>query len=261
MERRDDADRVVAHVLQRVLHGDLAVAEDLRGLRRDAAAGQRLAERRRLRAAGDENEDGVRIGVLGALHEGGEIRIRHRHPHRSHRLAARRLEPADEAGLGIDARPVVGDHRVDGLDALFRRPVAEHLVDLRDRHRGACHVGRLRGDDRGGGIHHHHEFLRLGRDVGRRDRVRRQGEAGQEVDVVAHHQLLRQALGDLGGDAADILADDLDLLAGDGVAVLLHVELDAVVELDAGIGELAGERQDHADLDRRLRPGPGRADE
>ena len=56
-------------------------------------------------------------------------------------------------------------------------------------------------------------------------------------------QLLRQALGDRRIDAADVLGDDLDLLAGDGVAVLLHVELDAVVDLHAGVGELARQRQ------------------
>jgi hypothetical protein len=44
-------------------------------------------------------------------------------------------------------------------------------------------------------------------------------------------------------------------LAGDGVAVLLHVGLDAVVELDAGIGELAGQHVDQPDLDRALRIG------
>ena len=57
--------------------------------------------------------------------------------------------------------------------------------------------------------------------------------------LVAHDQFLREPLGDVGRDAAGILADDLDLLAGDRVAVLLHVELDAVVDLRAGIGELA----------------------
>jgi hypothetical protein len=44
------------------------------------------------------------------------------------------------------------------------------------------------------------------------------------------------------------LRDHLDLLAGDRVAVLLHVKLDAVVELHPGIGELPGKGQDHADL-------------
>ena len=58
-------------------------------------------------------------------------------------------------------------------------------------------------------------------------------EAGEDVDLVAHDQLLRQALGDVRRDAAGVLADELDLLAGDRVAVLLHVELDAVVDLGA----------------------------
>ena len=57
-------------------------------------------------------------------------------------------------------------------------------------------------------------------------------EAREDVDLVAHDQLLREPLGDVRREAADVLADDLDLLAGDGVAVLLHVDLDAVVDLD-----------------------------
>ena len=70
--------------------------------------------------------------------------------------------------------------------------------------------------------------------------------------LVAHDHLLRQALGDVRRDAAGVLADEFDLLAGDGVAVLLHVELDAVVDLGAGIGELSRIGHDHADLDGAL---------
>ena len=62
-------------------------------------------------------------------------------------------------------------------------------------------------------------------------------EAGEDVDLVADDQFLREPLGDVGRDAAGILADDLDLLAADRVAVLLHVGLDAVVHLDAGVGK------------------------
>ena len=51
------------------------------------------------------------------------------------------------------------------------------------------------------------------------------------------------------GDAGCILADQFDLLAGDHVAVLLHVELDAVVHLRGRIGELAGIGDEQTDLD------------
>jgi hypothetical protein len=50
----------------------------------------------------------------------------------------------------------------------------------------------------------------------------------------------------------------LDLLAADRLAVLLHVGLDAILHLDAGIGELARQRHDQADLEGVL--GAGRRD-
>jgi len=43
--------------------------------------------------------------------------------------------------------------------------------------------------------------------------------------------------------------------------VLLHIELDGIVELIAGIGELAGIRQDQTDLDRVLRARGGGGEE
>ena len=66
---------------------------------------------------------------------------------------------------------------------------------------------------------------------------------------------LRQPFGEVGRDAARVLADELDLLAGNRVAVLLHVQGDAVVDLGAGVGELTGILVDHPDLDRLLRVG------
>ena len=70
--------------------------------------------------------------------------------------------------------------------------------------------------------------------------------------MIVDQQLLRQTLG-LVGRAGRILADQFDLLAGDRVAVLLHVELDAVVHLRGRICELAGIGHEQADLDGVLR--------
>ena len=178
--------------------------------------------------------------VLRALHEGGEVRVRDREAHRADDGAAGGLERALERGLGVVARAVVGDHGVVLLDAaLGRGPGAEGLHHLRQGHRGADHVGRLGDHHRGGGVHHHHELLRLGRDVAAGHGVGREHVAREDVDVVAHHQLLRQALGDVGCRAADVLGDELDLAPGDGVAVHLHVGLGAVQHLAGGVGELA----------------------
>ena len=100
-------------------------------------------------------------------------------------------------------------------------------------------------------------------DVGGAERLGRQREAGEDVDAVAHDELLREALGDVGVRAAGVLADDLDLLAGDLVAVLGDVELDAGVELVRRVGEGARVGQDDADLHGVLgdgAPGPGQAE-
>ena len=57
-------------------------------------------------------------------------------------------------------------------------------------------------------------------------------QAGQDIDVSRVDQFLRQALGDVGGNAADVLADEFKLFAGNHVAVLLDVKLDGVVHLN-----------------------------
>src|SRR5262249_34888974 len=66
-------------------------------------------------------------------------------------------------------------------------------------------------------------------------------------DLVVDDQLLRQALGVV-GHAGVVLDDQIDLLAADGRAVLVHVLLDAGLHLLADRGEPAGERQHQADL-------------
>ena len=168
--------------------------------------------------------------------------------------AAGLLEAFQKGGLGINARAVVGDHDVGVLQpVLLRRPGGERLVELRNRERDARHVRRLGGDDGGCRVHHHHELLGLGGNVGAGHRVGCQLKASQDIDVVARHQFLRQPFGDRRVDAADILADDFDSFAGKFVAVLLEIEFDAIVTLCRRVGKLARVRHDNADLDSILR--------
>ena len=72
--------------------------------------------------------------------------------------------------------------------------------------------------------------------------------------MVVDDQLLRQPLADV-GHAAIVADEELDLLAGDHVAMLRHVELDGGGDFLAGGAHRAGHRQDEADLDGVLRGG------
>ena len=221
-------------------------------------SGERLAECARLRAARDHGEDALRIEILGALHVSGEVRVLHRHAYRSDDLAAGVLEAFLERAFGVDARTVVGDHGVGVFQPVLRRPGAERLRKLRHGERGAHHVRRLGGDDRGGGVHDHHVLLGFGGNVGGGHCVGGQQKAGEDIDVVARHQFLRQPLGDRRSDAAGVLADDLDLHAAEHVAMLLEIELDRIIHLGRAVGELPGIRHDQADLDRSLGVAGGR---
>src|SRR5260370_16907529 len=60
-------------------------------------------------------------------------------------------------------------------------------------------------------------------------------------DLVVDDELLRQPLGVV-GNAAIVLDDEVDFLAGNAGAVLVHVHLDAGLDLLADRGESAGQR-------------------
>ena len=150
---------------------------------------------------------------------------------------------------------VVADQRVDLLDLVLGGPLGDRRRHLRQRERHPHDVGRLRGDRAGRGVHDDHRDLRLGRDRRDRHRVRRQAEAGQELHLVARHQLLRHALGEIGRRAGRVLDDELDLLAGDRVAVRLHVRAHAVRDLTAVGRERPRHLHHDADLDRLLGDG------
>src|SRR4029078_6376095 len=97
------ADREVAETLDGGFIDRLPGAQDLDLLWIDATLGERLAESRRLRAAGHEDEDRFRIEVLRALHERRKVGIGDRHAHRSDDLATGRLECFLECSLGVEA--------------------------------------------------------------------------------------------------------------------------------------------------------------
>ena len=185
--------------------------------------------------AGTNAHERVRFCVRDVLQRRREIVARQRHAQGFDHLAAVRLESLFERGLHVDPGRVVRDHRDHGLDAVRRRPIGERNDRLRHREAGAHDIGRALGDDRG--RRHHHDFrnLGLGGDRRRRQRAGREPKTGKEGDLVVHHQLLGEPLGHVG--IAGVVADDqFDLLAGNRVAVLLHVELGAGGELLAGRG-------------------------
>ena len=171
----------------------------------------------------------------------------------SDHFAAGRLERLAKRFFGIEPRAVVGDDGVDLLDAVLRRPARHGLRDLRQRHRYADDVGRARRDDRSRGVHDDHRLLRLARDRRHRERVGREPETDQHIDVVAGDQFLRESLGDIGRRAGGVLLHDFDLLASDGVTVLLHVRLHAAKHLLAVLREGSGELRHHAQLHHTLR--------
>jgi hypothetical protein len=76
--------------------------------------------------------------------------------------------------------------------------------------------------------------------------------------MVARDQLFGEPFGDRRIDAAGVLADDVDIHAAELVAVLLEIELDAVIDLGRRVGELARIGQDEADLDCPLGMAGGR---
>jgi hypothetical protein len=173
------------------------------------------------------------------LHERGEIGVGQRNANRADDLAAGGRVGALKRGLGIEAGSVVGNQSENLFDSVLKGPGAENITVLRQGQRRAHDVGRFQGDDRCRRIHHHGQLLGFGGELGHSQSFRRDHKTGENVDMIVDQQLLRQTLG-LVRRAGRILADQFDLLAGDRVAVLLHVELDAVVHLRGSIGELAG---------------------
>ncbi len=252
VEARDETERPLAHRLQHAVVGQVAGADQLDTRLLQTALLVPLDEGDRLAPRRDEHEHRLRLRVLDSLQIRREVRVLQRRAHAVDHLAAGGLERLHECALGVDAGTVVGYERVGALDPVLRGPLRDRLRVLRQRVRDAHDVGRACRDDRRRRVHDHHRLLRLRVDRRHRERIRRQPEAGEDVDAVARDQLLREALRDLGRGARRVARHDLDLLPAERFAVQLQVRLHPVVDLRAVIGERTREFGDHADFHRLL---------
>ena len=127
-----------------------------------------------------------------------------------------------ERGFRFGARRPLVDQRDDALAAVLGRPLAHDPGRLRQNEAGAHEIGRRGGGHRGARDHDDGRDLGLGHELtigkhGRRD------PAGDDVDLVVDDHLLHEPPRIVGHPGV-IAQDHLDLLAGDHVAVVLHVE-------------------------------------
>ena len=238
------AERRIADIGEEVVVGYVAGADQLDPRLVEAALDELFHEDRALTGR-HKYKHGVGRVVLHPLQKRRKVRVLERYADLFRNRAALLLERIGKPSLGIDSGSVVGDDGDRFLDPVLDRPLGHRRRGLRQRERGADDIGRLLGDHccRGGAD----DFgnLRLRGDRRRCQRERREPETHQHLGVIVADQLLGQALGDV-GRAGVVLDLEDDLLAGDRVTVLLHVELSAGALLLAGRRLLAGHRQDHA---------------
>src|SRR6266545_3179289 len=258
VERRDDAQDLVAHGAEHVLVGEGAAA-DQGQLALEARVRVLLGEAQGVGAG----KDGIdRVHVPSELGEvGREVRGVERRPELLDHLTARLLERAVEARRHFPAEgEVIADDRDLSIAEIVIDPLAEGMGGLRaapadaNDVRAALALGDVfRGDDGEDG--RHLLAVRV-----RRDSIADRGgeRADQQVDALALDEAAR--LGEArGGLPLVILGDQLDLAAGQAPALLLEEELHAVGHVLAIGGQWARLRQEKADLDRPLlRPADSR---
>jgi hypothetical protein len=246
----DQAERHVAGGVQVAVVGGFTGGVELDAGLLHAALLPHLEERRRHHARGKEEEHGLGLGVLDALHVGREVGVVHRRAHLARDLAAAGGEGLLERGFGIDARGVVGDHGVGVLDAFLQHEARHRIGDLLHGERQPRDVGRAVGDGRGGRVHHEGRDLGLRGDGAHGIGVGAEVQAGEDAHLVAHDQFLRDALGGVGRGAGGVFLDDLDGAPAHLAAVLLQIERDAGIELAAVVGVGAGVGGNEADAQR-----------
>ena len=260
----DQADGGVAHALQLGVLGDVAGTDELDAGVAHAERAVGLHHRRGVIAGGHEDEEHVRLLVLGALEERREVRHCAGAAHRDlvDDLAAVGLEAALEGVQAVLAGREIGvaDHRGLGLHDLGGG-LAHAEAGVPHAERRPHVLRRHVGDVGGARVHDHGELLAGGDDRRRCDRVRGIDPAREHVDLVLGEQLLHR---DLGVGAARVLGvalDQRDLVGLHLVGVELEILLDAAVDQLGELGADSGVGQHHPDLDLLGLDGAGRSQE
>ena len=140
----------------------------------------------------------------------------------------------------------------DALELQLRRRVVPHRVHrLRGRRRGAqqIRIGRALGKIVGGREAERRHFLLLHILV---DGIELEGRkrAEDHIDLVALDQFLGLGLG-AGRVAAGIGGDEVHLAAADRIIFFLQIGQDALLHLNAALGERTGLHRQQAELERR----------
>ena len=239
------------HGLQLGVLGDVARADQLDAGRAHAERAVGLDHRGGVIAGRDEDEEHVRLLVLGALEERREIGHRAGAAHRDgvDDLAAVGLEPALEGVEAVLAGREIGVADDRGLHLHdLGGGLAHGVAGMPHAERGPHVFGREVGDEGRAGIHDHRELLAGGDDRRRCDRVGGVDPAAERVDLVLREQLLHRDLGVGAARVLDVALDQLERVRLDRVGIELEVLLHAAVDLLGELGADAGIRQVDADL-------------
>ena len=186
--RRHHPQHLIAHVVELVVVGEIARADDLDPGTGQAALGELLGENAGLRA-GEIDEGGIGVEVADALQERRKVRIGQRNADRFDDLAAELGEALLECGLRFGARRPFVDQRDDPLAAVLGRPLAHDHRGLSEREAGARHERRAIDRDRCARDDHHGRDFRLRDELANGKRGRRDA-AEHDVDLLVDDHFL-----------------------------------------------------------------------
>src|SRR5262249_48662096 len=121
--RRNDPEHLIPHIVELVVVGEIARADDLDPGTGQAALGELLGENAGLRA-GEIDESGIGVEVADALQKRRKVRIGQRDADRFDDLAAEYGEALLERVLPFCARRTIVDQRDDSLGSVRGLPLA-----------------------------------------------------------------------------------------------------------------------------------------